>query len=285
MSFSGYVYIIHIKRNKETKMKKISIALTAVLLSFALTSCASNKGEPTPADDYDSEPVKINAPSDPSNANSKVSGSKQKKNKKTASDMLHDLVTFTNNEKYLRYDTTSLFTQEITGLKEKRAQTLIRLDEDLAGFGSYYMAAYYIVQFDEDARQKLAKAVENYLSDFENKRLQRKGKHTERTYGKISYRLDWGATSTITPNNGVGEGYLGYEFVKNSPYFVISNYPFENKYYERAGDATERESMTLRYFFTKAQARQLVELLSEEKINSQLSESNISREPTEIDEY
>lgn len=266
-------------------MKKISIAFTAVLLTFALISCASNKAEATPADSYDTEPVKINAPSERTVSEGKNTNSKSKKDRKTASDMLHDLVTFTNSEKFLRYDTTTLFTQELTGLKEKRAQTLINIEEDLAGFGSAYMAAYYIVQFDEEGRQKLAKAVENYLSDFENKRLQRKGKHTERTYGKISYRLDWGAISSVTPNNGTGEGYLGYEFVKNSPYFVISNYPFENKYYERAGDATERESMTLRYFFTKAQARQLVELLSEENLNAQLAGTNISREPTEIDEY
>ena len=265
-------------------MKKITFALSTVLMTAFLCSCASNKTPSTPADTYDDEPVRINAPSKDSTDVS-VKESKPKKKQKDASDMLHDLVTFTNSEKFYRFDTTSVFTQEISGLKEKTAQTVIRMDEDYAGFGSYYMAAYYIIQFDESARKKLANAVEAYLSDFENKRLQRKGKHTDRTYGRISYRLDWGTTSSITPNNGEGEGYLGYEFVKDRPYFVIYNYPFENKYYERAGDATFRESMTLRYYFTKAQARQLVELLSEENLAAQLSGTNISREPTVDDEY
>lgn len=272
-------------RTKKTKrkfiMKKIKFALTTILLTVSLASCASTKAEATPADTYDNDVTEIK--SDYVKKDSKTASTK--KPKKDASDMLHDLVTFTNNEKYLRFDTTSFFTQELTGLKEKKAQTLIRLDEDMAGFGSYYMAAYYIVQFDDEARQKLARAVESYLSDFENKRLQRKGKNTDRSYGKIAYRLDWGTASNITPNNGTGEGYLGYEFVKNSPYFVLSNYPFENKYYEKAGDATFRESMTLRYYFTKAQARQLVELLSDENLAAQMAETNISREPASADEY
>lgn len=262
-------------------MKKITFALTTLMVSAFLCSCASNKTPSTPADSYDDEPVKISAPEKESNEEKP----KTKKKQKDAGDMLHDLVTFTNSEKFLRFDSTTVFTQELTGLKEKNAQTILRMDEDYAGFGSYYMAAYYIIQFDETARKKLANAVENYLSDFENKRLQRKGKHTDRIYGRINYRLDWGTTSAITPNNGEGEGYLGYEFVKDRPYFVIYNYPFENKYYERAGDAAFRESMTLRYYFTKAQARQLVQLLSEENLAAQLSGTNISREPTSADEY
>ena len=106
-----------------------------------------------------------------------------------------------------------------------------------------------------------------------------------KAYGKIKYRLDWGSISSSTPNHGEGEGTLGYEFVKGSPYFTISNYPFENDYYKVAGDATSRESMQIRYYFTKAQAKQLVERTELDYIRNILSGTNEMPAPTEADEY
>ena len=271
-------------------MKKITLVFTSVILSFTLFSCASNSNQQSSADTYMTEEETLDqATEDEETLKENKSSSKtaNQKAKRTANDKFKDIVSFTNKDDYIRYDESSLFTPEILGsnLKEKRATILLRVDNLNAGWGSPYAAAYYIVTFDEEARAKLKKAADAYFSDFDNKRLQRRGKHTDRSYGKISYRLDWGATSATTPNNGTGEGYLGYEFVKNSPYFVIYNYSFENKYYERAGDATTRESMTLRYYFTRAQLRQLLELISEENINAQINDSNYFTTPTEADEY
>ena len=120
----------------------------------------------------------------------------------------------------------------MSGLKEKQATLVINTENYNAGFGSSYMAAYYIVTFDESAREKLIKSINNYLEDFENKRLQRNDKKTYQAYGKIPMHLDWGTVASSTPNNGSGQGYCGYEFEKGSPYFTISNFPFVNDYYE-----------------------------------------------------
>ena len=274
-------------------MKKITFKTTALLLTVFITSasfisCASSKTSQTQADVYETEedleaiPLESKAPK---NDKKKTSQTNKNSSGNRAKDFFQDLVTFTNKDKFLRYDATSLFTPELTGIKERSAQVLIRMEDQWVGWGSPYQAAYYMVVFDEEARDKLRKAADAYFSDFENKRLQRKGKHTDRAYGKITYGLAWGATSATTPNNGIGEGYLGYEFVKNSPYFVIYNYPFENKYYERAGDATTRESMTLRYYFTRSQLRLFLDLISEEKIAEQLAGSNYFIPATEADEY
>jgi len=267
-------------------MKKTKFLTTTILLTSVLTSCVSNKTTQTAADTYelDSEAVKIEKSSDDEKP-SKVKKPESQVQKRTTNDKLRDLVTFTNKEKFLRYDTTTLFTAELGGIKEKPAEILIRYQDRYTGWGSTYAAAYYMVLFDRDARKQLAQAAETYLSDFENKRLQRNGKHTERSYGRISYGLQWGATSSTTPCNGKGEGYVGYEFVKNSPYFTIRNYPFENEYFKRAGEATTRESMSLRYYFTRAQIKQLLELISEENIAAQLNDAHFYLEPTTADEY
>ena len=267
-------------------MKKTKLLITTILLTSVLASCASNKTTQTAADSYDSdlETIKIEK-----NTNEekpvKAKQPAAQTQKRTASDKLRDLVTFTHPTTFLRYDTTTLFTAELGGIKEKPAEILIRYEDRYVGWGSTYAAAYYMVLFDKDARKQLALAAESYLSDFENKRLQRNGKHTERAYGKINYGLQWGATSATTPCNGKGEGYVGYEFVKNSPYFTIRNYPFENEYFKRAGEATTRESMTLRYYFTRAQIKQLLELISEENIADQLNDAHIYMEPTAADDY
>lgn len=273
-------------------MKKITAAIILFISFLAITGCASNNiksGSSVQADNYinddDLQIVKSEKEEETSASSQKTSKAKSQKPKRTSSDVLHDLVTFTNADKYLKYDVVSLFTPELTGIKERNAVALIRLDDISAGWGSSYAAAYYIVQFDEESRSKLKNAIEQYFSDFENKRLQRKGKHTDRTYGRLKYRLDWGVTNVTTPNNGVGEGYMGYEFIKNSPYFVLNNYPFENDYYKRAGESTTRESMQLRYYFTRSQLRQLISVLSEENIAAQFADTNYFQEPTEADVY
>lgn len=276
--------------NKENEMKKTQKhTLTLITLFFAalmtFTSCQSaKKASKASADDYDSD----------SNSGTQItkkeSGSEESNDpygiQKKKKNPIQDFFTFGNKDDYIRYDTTTVFAKELTGrLNEKDADIYLRTDDFMAGFGSYYLASYYIVQFDDANKEILAKAVENYLDDFENKRLNRKGKKTEKTYGKINYRLDWGPISSSTPNHGKGTGYLGYEFVKGSPYFTISNYPFENEYYKVAGDATTRESQTLKYFFTKAQARQLVERTQNEYIKKVLSGTNELPAATEADEY
>ncbi len=260
------------------------ISLTALFIS-----CNSTKEVQNAPDEYaDLEQEKLQAinvekKENNSSPSKKVSATSNKKKK----NFFQELFTFGNADEFLKYDETTVFAKELVGMKEKNAVIIARYDDGMAGFGSYINAAYFYVQFDDVNREVLANAAEKYFSDFENKKLNRKGKHTDRTYGKINYRLNWGTISSSTPNYGFGDGYVGYEFVKNSPYFTISNFPFPNIYYERAGDATTRESPPVKYYFTKAQLRNLLEMISEDKIMENLyknSEEYIAV-PTEVDEY
>ncbi len=253
--------------------KTLLISGFLALFPLVLISCGSTKEVQASPDTYVAAD-EIAAPdgnpdetTEGKTATTKATGKKKK-------NAIEEFFTFGNKDDYINFDQTTVFTKEITGMTEKNANVVIRYDNHMAGFGSYNSAGYYYLQFDKDSRAALAKAAEAYFSDFENKRLQRKGKKTERAYGKIKYMLNWGSISASTPNYGTGEGYLGYEFVKNSPYFTIYNYEFKNDYYERAGDATTRESPFVKYYFTRAQLRNLVQLLSEENITKQIIEND-----------
>lgn len=266
-------------------MKKLQSKLfIAALISAAVifTSCQSSKA-PVAGDSYDTEESDTQLITKPSSNEDAVAQIQiQKKNQNA----IQSFFSFGNKDDYVRYDATTVFTKELTGsLKEKDADVYLRTDDLRTGFGSYYLAAYYIVQFDSDARKNLEKAVNRYLDDFENKKLDRKNRKSEKAYGKIKYRLDWGSISSSTPNHGEGEGYLGYTFVKGSPYFTISNYPFKNDYYDVAGDATTRESITLTYYFTKAQAKQLVERTDPLYVQKILSGTNELAAPADVDSY
>ena len=267
-------------------MKK-TIFSTALLSFFAaiFISCGSTKEIQSTPDTYTSDEeiiAPVNDTSDKAEKTTAVSAAPKKKK-----NAIQDFFTFGNKDEYIFYDQTTVFAKEITGLNEKNASVVLRYDNHMAGFGSYNSAMYYYVLFDKDNRATLNRAVNAYFSDFENKRLQRKGKKTDKAYGKIGYRLSWGSISSSTPNYGYGEGYCGYEFVKGAPYFTIYNYEFDNDYYEKAGDATTRTSNFVKYYFTKSQLRNLINLLSEEKISEQILENDSEYifSPSTSDEY
>lgn len=272
-------------------MKKTSmICLLAGALTLFITSCSSTKNVQSAPDTYEDTPAIAEESSDgleedngseiKSKSDSKSTSAKKKKN------AIEEFFTFGNKDDYAKYYDISIYEKDITGMKERRATTLIRTDDYMAGWGSYYVLAYYIVQFDAAARKQLISAINAYNTDFEEKNLRRKGgKKTERAYGKISYRLDWGTISHSTPNMGTGEGYMGYEFVKGSPYFTIRNYPFNNKHYDRIGEATTRESMSLVYYFTRAQLKELANFLSDENINQRIAEMSANYVSSDSDEY
>ncbi len=268
-------------------MKK-TLLTAGCLIAFTsiLTSCGTTKQVQAASDSYiaNDEIVVENTEVQTTTENNSEEELVAMKKKKNA---IESFFTFGNSDEFIKFDETTVFTKEISGLKEKKATTVIRYDNLMAGFGSYNSAAYYYLQFDKDNRAILAKNAEAYFSDFENKRLQRNGRHTERTYGKIRYQLNWGTLSSSTPNNGIGDGYCGYEFVKGSPYFTISNYEFKNKYYERAGDATTRESPIVKYYFTRSQLKQLLNLISEDNIKQTIRENNLNyiSDPTAADYY
>lgn len=269
-------------------MKKTIISAVALcIFGMLAVSCGTTKNVQSPADVYEDETAEETITTEDGEVvTTKDSGKKDKKAKDPKKkNFVQEMFTFGNRDEFSKYYEISLYEKEITGLKEKRATTVIRTDNYMAGFGCYYNMAYYYVQFDEVARTKLVQAIDAYLSDFENKNLQRKGKHTDRAYGKVGYRLDWGSVSSSTPNMGTGEGYMGYVFRKGSPYFVLSNYAFENLNYDKIGSTTSRESLPLDYYFTRAQLNAFKEFISNENITQLVAEMNENYISGSADEY
>lgn len=269
----------------------LSTVSAAMLILPMLTSCQSSQkaGVTISPDDYYSDQgdsqsslpqvVRTPAEAEPMTAEDSIKSARRKTN------AFQDFFTIGNKNELMICDQTSLFTTGVSGKPtQKEAIIALNTKDGTAGFGSPYLAAYYIVQMDETARKKLAKAVDDYISDFDNKRLQRKGRNLLKQYGAIDVRLHWGSLRGSTPNNGSGKLNMGYSFENKSPYFTLSTYPVKNDYYDVVGDSTTRESLSLKYYFTKAQARALVEMLSDEALADYLGVTKPFI-PVESDEY
>ncbi|MBE6361906.1 MAG: hypothetical protein E7059_10710 [Treponema bryantii] len=210
--------------------------------------------------------------------------------KKKAEKKQFVLFKYGNIGDYISVDETSVFVPNAFGvLKQKRATVTIDPKLQEAGFGSPYLAAYYYLFLDSDSRKYLMNAIDNYFSDFENKRLKRDYGSSFKVYGKTPVRLRWGTLSNSTPNNGETEMNLGYKFKEKSPYFIITIYPAFNEY-SNVTDAVDRESMMLTYYFTKAQLLDLKSMLDNEVISKTLIDFNsddvvIETESDDYDEY
>lgn len=266
-------------------MKTLKTILCVFVIALFLSSCTTTKNQETvPVDDYDSQSVS----SDTDVNLNKTTNQKVNTNKKNEKNAFEKFFTFGNKDDFVYGDEFSVFTPgTLGGIKQKKADFMIAPEKQTAGFGSSYMAAYYVVQMNEEARADFINAVNQYFSDFENKRLERKGRNTFKKYGSIDVHLDWGTISSSTPNNADGKAMIGYEFIKNSPYFSISMYPMHNNHWDVVGDATSIESMSLKYYFTKAQALQFINSLEEDNIKKLLLgySSDEYFIPQENDEY
>ncbi len=246
-------------------MKKNFTKTSIFILSLALllSSCVSNKANTIQPDSLDEED-KIDLPVQKNQKNNK-SRYNTKAEKKT---FFEEVFTYGNKNDFVSNDVTSVFTHGVgAGIYQQKATILINPELGTAGFGSIYLASYYILQYTPENYEKLSNAYERYLDDFENKRLNRKEKNSRTKYGSMDVHLDWGSIKTSTPNRGDGKAYIGYEFVKKSPYFTITIYPVANDYYVESNGASSRESLMVKYAFTKAQMKDLLNMTSEEAVN------------------
>lgn len=259
------------------------------LFGLSLSSCVTKNQVQVSADVYDDSETKIQTQTETQIETSEKKSVKKQaalNNKNNKKSFFEDLFTFGNKGDYLYGPETSLYTQgTLGGIVQKKATFTISTKNYAAGFGSPYMAAYYIILMDQDARRKVTDAYNDYLKDFENKKLNRKDSKSFKAYGNINIHAAWGTISSSTPNHGDGKAYLGYEFVKGSPYFLISSYPLYNDHYDIVGDTTSKESLRLKYHFTKAQAKDLVDFLTEDNIKQYCSEDNSYLLNSESDFY
>lgn len=172
-------------------------------------------------------------------------------------------ISFGNTEKFILTETVSLFEPNAVGKYVQRGGSItIEPKEQMAGFGAPYLLAYYIITMDEKNRNLFIASVDSYLKDFSDKKLIRKSNKTYKQYGSVDVKLWWGSIKASTPNYGKAKCSLGYEFYEGSPYYCLSIRPTINDYSIEVNPEADRESLNLKYYFTKAQAKELTKYLN-----------------------
>ncbi len=170
-------------------------------------------------------------------------------------------------------------------LKKQEATFMLDAKNYNAGFGSPIMAAYYVVLMDQKTRSVFINAVNSYLSDFENKKLNRKDKKSYKRYGKSGATIYWGVIKSQTSNYAYPDAFFGYTFKDKSPYFTITMYPTVNEK-RKVDDSVAEESMIVNFYFTKAQARTLADFLAEDNLyNFFGGNTPLVDETPAVDEY
>lgn len=246
-------------------MKKLLFTSLLTLALLSMFACTSSKAS---SDSYDSE------------KEDEVAEQETETNKKSEFSWAKAF----GSNKFTLLDETPFYTATFTNNLDPQTATIAVYDKKkIAGFGSQYMLAYYFVSFENTGRKELKAALKQYLKDFEEKKLERKGKNTYKKYGYIDVRLDWGTIQNSTPNYGTAKACIGYKFKNDSPYFTITIFPTENLR-EDLSPVDKMPSMKLNYFMTKAQATDLTNYLSDDYLGKYLKLDKPAEEETEKQE-
>ena len=131
---------------------------------------------------------------------------------------------------------------------------------------------------DKDARDAVTRSYQDYLKDFENKKLDRSKKKFEPAYEYARAKVEWGPlqySSYADPRI-----VMGYIFVGKSPYFCIKVPNTQSE--QRKGDSPIQYGGNILYF-TRSQGQDLVKSLSDEEIREALKSLVI--ELPDDDEY
>lgn len=233
-----------------------------ILLGAGCSSAKQDDSSVADGDSYISEEDEANE--------TKISS----KTRKSSSDKKSSDFSFANlfKSKFITIGESTVYApQMFGGIKQTEADIIYYPKKDAAGFSASFKAVYYYLTLDDSARNSLIKAVDRYFSDFEEKKLSRSAKKTEKAYGKVNSEVFWGTLKGNSPNYGEGSLNLGYQFVEKSPYFTLTLYPVDNIPYSK-GLVNDEKSLKLEYFFTKNQARMLADALMDENLEKKIRE-------------
>lgn len=258
------------------KIKSYFIALAATPI-FLLSCQSTSKSAPVTSDSYDGVVIENTNQT----ASDKIETKKEEKN--------DSFFKYGNKGDYTTITESTCFSKNSFGVMGQKDASIVIYNKDrTAGIASSYQGVYYISLYDTDSRTKLINAYKKYLSDFDEKKLDRKGSKTYKAYGTATVTLRWGTLSNSTPNFGSGKVNFGYEFQDGSPYFTITVFPLTNDYFEIAGDTVRRESLLYKIYFTKAQAKQFTDNITSSIINSYFEEVDriqVEKDAITADEY
>lgn len=265
-------------------MKKIFTVFCIFALMFVVSCKSTNQIQSTESDLYEAQ--------DESSSGEKESSDKSKSAKKDSGKInapkKNAFVNFfTGENKDIELDTTRLFGKSTSGkLKETEATVIYNVKTQMTGFSAWYKTEVYHVLFKDVSRPALKQAVEQYIKEFDEKRLIRKTSKTYKLYGEYPCRLEWGSIPSMIMNYGNADLQYGYEFKEKSPYFSITIQSIQNDAYGNSVTAMDR-SVPLHFYFTKAQATQLASMLSDESIENYLAPYRGMVDPSKAskDEY
>ncbi|MBR5966885.1 MAG: hypothetical protein IK015_12300 [Treponema sp.] len=168
-------------------------------------------------------------------------------------------------------DEVGMYIRPVVGkIKAKKGNFIYRRGTDVAGFRIYYDTSAYTVEMAKETRQTCCDAIDKYMDDFANKRLDRKSKleKTRRAYGSAPGYQEYGIAIKMMNYKAKPTFYFGYAFVNGSPYFVIHAAKAKNLALEGGhADSQNTETLPQNYFFTRAQAQKLKEYICEENIS------------------
>lgn len=119
---------------------------------------------------------------------------------------------------------------------------------------------------DRAARSAVISAYELYLKDYEEKKLDRNQRKFKESYGYARAKIEWGPFQYSTYADPKIS--MGYIFVGKSPYFCI-RIP-STKSPQNKGDVPVEYGGLLLYF-TRAQAKDLADSISDEEIQEAIS--------------
>lgn len=178
-------------------------------------------------------------------------------------------------KKYTFYDTTDLSTGTIGyGIKPRTAEIFVDPKTRKVGIQTYYQSSFFDFMFSEKDVALIAEGFEKYLADFEAHTLIKNNTmKTRKMYtSKGNCRVEWGTVKTMMNYYGDAKFHVGYEFKKNSPYFCIIVKDCKNIATDIGSNVPEK-SVEVQLYFTKAQARELLDKISRERVKEELASS------------
>ncbi|MBR1723017.1 MAG: hypothetical protein IJ727_11140 [Treponema sp.] len=265
-------------------MKKTVVFFSALLVGgmmlTTLPSCASKSGISEDADSYDeyeATAIPVTQKKSPEKAKDSDPYSKAKVKSKNEG-FFEKLFDF---KKFEKYDSTNVFLKK----GKKRVCTFVhKPDTDLGGFLVRYDTSSYACFLAQNERNALINAINQYFDDFDNKKLDKSMKKSERVYGQVGGYEEFGVTESMMTSYSKPKVYFGYKFLGKSPYFAIFVLRSPNLN-EDLGSNRPPQSVDQKYYFTKAQAQKLADFLSDENIESlNHTEDQVSSEPDSYEE-
>lgn len=147
-------------------------------------------------------------------------------------------------------------------------QTVLRSKNGCAGFCYKAIGIKTRLLFDAEGRETFVSAYNQYLQDYDNKKLNRKSKKFQYTYGHCRAYVEWGPFQYS--QNAYPEVRFGYAFVNGSPYFVMR--VCEAEVTEKKSSNEGVKFISTNHYFMKKQAKIVADSFEESNITKIIQE-------------